>query len=164
MTILQVHVISLCMFSVFFYFNSLLPPQVIQLCPINILQSNSVTSLDTEEETTPAEQASPTTIDEDLSVMLHDSVTMVIQSLCKPMELLLSKLTKHDPRDGFFNSLMMMVSGGHLPHTRTHTHITHSLHIITHSHYTYSHSSPTQYHSTHLISFYQTTFNWSHGI
>lgn len=80
-----------------------------QLCPLHILQSSSATSLDAGDETTPTDEAIPISIDEDLSVMLHDSVTMVIQALCGPMEALLSKLTKHDPRDGFLNSLMMMV-------------------------------------------------------
>ncbi len=81
-----------------------------QLCPIHILHSSSVTSLDAGDETTPTREPTPINIEEDLSLMLHDSVTMVIQALCGPMETLLSKLTKHDPRDGFLNSLMMMVS------------------------------------------------------
>ncbi|XP_064386073.1 calcium-dependent secretion activator 2-like isoform X3 [Halichondria panicea] len=86
-----------------------LESQVMQLCPIHILHSSSVTSLDAGDETTPTREPTPINIEEDLSLMLHDSVTMVIQALCGPMETLLSKLTKHDPRDGFLNSLMMML-------------------------------------------------------
>ncbi len=80
----------------FFTFSNFLS-QVMQLCPIHILHSSSVTSLDAGDETTPTREPTPINIEEDLTLMLHDSVTMVIQALCGPMETLLSKLTKHDP-------------------------------------------------------------------
>lgn len=82
-----------------------LSDQVMQLCSSQrVLQSSSPIAQESEDTNAPVD------IDEYLSVLLNQSISVIIDALCKPLEGILTKLSNFDPKDGFFASLKMLVS------------------------------------------------------
>ena len=76
-----------------------------QLCSSQrVLQSASPVAQDSEDTNAPLD------IDEYLSVLLNQSISVIINALCQPLEGILTKLSKFDPDDGFLSRLKMMVN------------------------------------------------------
>lgn len=155
------------------------------MCPPHILQSSSATSLDDEAEEMSISQAPPiNNVEEEISILIHQSISVIIQALCRPMEILLSKLTRHDPKDGFLNSLFKMVNMTVVLSTpctlatqchfdihselwvpvkmiKLHYSKHHHTHTHTHAPTHTLHSFPTPFHWRHSVSSYQTTSSCS---